>query len=174
MPNWCSNSVVFSADEQTLENIRNMFANIQQKQEALGFYQLPSFAKSDKGVMNGIVISKNRFSFETREEPNVELMIETAQFYGASFVSRFSVVANGIYGEASFADRTLRLVTLGPEDFMAVRYDHSQKGYPWRDDIFEYPGDLLDHILDRKIAMIPDWPASNRQVENGTGLSAER
>lgn len=174
MANWCSNSVVFSADEPTLEKIRNMFADIQQKQEAGGFYQLPSFAKSDKGVMTDIVIAQNRFSFETRWEPNLELMIETAQFYGASFVSRFSEMANGIYGEASFADKTLRLVTLDPEDFMAVRYDPSLKGYPWDDDIFEYQGDLLDHILDRKIAMLPDWPRSSRQAENDTGLNAER
>jgi hypothetical protein len=48
------------------------------------------------------------------------------------------------------------------------------KGYPWGDDTFEYQGDLLDHILDRKIAMIPDWPTSSRQAENDTGLNAER
>ena len=174
MTNWCSNSVTFSADEPTLEKIRNLFADIQQKQEARGFYQLPSFAKSDKGVMTGMVIGKNRFSFETREEPNLELMIETAQFYGASFVSRFSVIANGIYGEASFADKTLRLVTLDPEDFRAIRYDPSLRGYPCGDDVFEYPGDLLDHILDRKIAMVPDWPTGSRQAENDTGLSTER
>lgn len=133
MANWCSNSVVFSADQPTVEKIRHLFADIQQKQEAGGLYQLPSFAKSDKGVMTDIVIDQNRFSFETLWEPNLELMIETAQFYGASFVNRFSQMGNGIYGEASFADKTLRLVTLDPEDFMAVRYDHSLKGYPWGD-----------------------------------------
>ena len=174
MPNWCSSSVVFSADEPTLEKIRNMFADIQQKQEVGGFYELPSFAKSDKGVMTDIVIAQNRFSFETRWEPNLELMIETAQFYGASFVSRLSEMANGIYGEACFADKTLRLVTLDPEGFMAGRYDPSLKGYPWDDDIFEYQGDLLDYILDRKIAMLPDWPTSNRQTENHAGSNAER
>jgi len=173
MQNWCANTVEFSADEPTLEKIRSLFAEIQQKQEAGGLYQLPSFAKSDKGVMTGIVIRQNRFSFETLGEPNLELMIETAQFYRASFVSRFSQVANGIYGEASFADSTLRLVTLDQEDFKAVRYDQSLRGYPWADDIFEYAGDLLDHILDRKIAMIPDWPTNSRQAQNNSGLSVE-
>jgi hypothetical protein len=154
MANWCSNSVVFSADEATLENIRNLFTDIQQKQEAGATYQLPSFAKSDKGVMADIVIDKDRISFETRWEPNLELMIETAQFYNASFVSRFSEMGNGIYGQASFAGDTLRLVILEPEDFMAVRYDSTLKGYPWGEDVFEYEGDLLDHILDQKLQQI--------------------
>ncbi|SDE62514.1 hypothetical protein SAMN05216464_1088 [Mucilaginibacter pineti] len=136
MPNWCSNSVVFSADEATLEKIRNMFADIQQKQESTGLYQLPSFAKSDKGVITDIVISQDRFEFETRGEPNLELMIETAQFYGASFVSRFAEMSNGIYGEASFAGSTLRLVTLDQQDFMALRYDPAQKSYPWGGNVF--------------------------------------
>jgi hypothetical protein len=173
MANWCNNSVVFSADEATLDKIRNLFMEIQQKQEAGDSFQLPSFAKSDKGVMRDIIIGKHQLSFETRWEPNLELMIETAQFYGASFVSRFSEMANGICGEASFSDKTLRLVTLEPEDFMAIRYDPTQRGYPWGDEVFEYEGDLLDHILDRKIAMIPDWPTNSRQAENATGLSAE-
>ncbi|WP_262492957.1 hypothetical protein [Mucilaginibacter pineti] len=38
---------------------------------------------------------------------------------------------------------------------------------------FEYKGDLLDHILDQKIATIPDWPTNLRQPENGTGPGTE-
>jgi len=172
MANWCNNSVVFSADEATLDKIRNLFMEIQQKQEAGNSFQLPSFAKSNKGVMRDIIIGKHQFSFETRWEPNLELMIETAQFYGASFVSRFAELGNGICGEASFSDKTLRLVTLDPEDFMAIRYEPTLRGYPWGDEVFEYEGDLLDHILDEKIKKIADIRDHTRQPENETGLSS--
>ena len=45
MPNWCSNSVVFSATEDNLEKIRNLFQEIQQKQKKKNsdHYHLPDF-----------------------------------------------------------------------------------------------------------------------------------
>jgi len=149
MPNWCSNSVVFSAAEDKLEQIRNLFAEIQQKQEADNRYHLPSFAVSD-GFMQDILIDHNRIAFETRWFPNISLLAAIADYYNATFVSRYMEMSNGLYGEARYDYHTLTIVNLDQEDFRVIHYDKQKNGYPCGDDVFEYEGDLLDYILEQK------------------------
>ena len=129
MPNWCSNSVVFSAAEDKLEHIRNLFAEIQQKQEADNRYHLPSFAVSD-GFMQDILINHNRIAFETRWFPNISLLAAIADYYNATFVSRYMEMSNGLYGEARYDYHTLTIVNLDQEDFRVIHYDKQKNGYP--------------------------------------------
>lgn len=149
MPNWCSNSVVFSADEQTLENIHNLFAEIQQKQEADNRYHLPDFAICE-GYMQDIVIEPKRICFETRWSPNISLLAEIADHYKATFASRYMEMSNGLFGEARYDYNTLTVVNLDQDDFKTIRYDRQKNGYPCAEQVFEYEGDLLDYILDQK------------------------
>lgn len=151
MPNWCSNSVVFSADEPTLEKIREMFAEIEQKQQQDEKYHLPDFVTEEKGYMQDIIIDKNRITFETRWVPNIETLLEIANFYQAGFVCKYDEMANGIFGEARYDRSTLVMVNLDMEYFRAVRYDKLQKGYPCGEQVFEYEGDLLDYLLEQKM-----------------------
>lgn len=151
MPNWCSNSVVFSADDQTLEKIREMFAEIDQKQQQDEKYHLPSFITKEEGYMQDIIIDKNRITFETRWVPNIETLLEIADFYKAGFTCKYDEMANGIFGEARYDRSILVLVNLDMEDFKAIRYDKQQKGYPCGEQVFEYEGDLLDYMLEQKM-----------------------
>lgn len=151
MPNWCSNSVVFSAIDDMLEKIRNMFAEIEQKQQQDEKYHLPDFVTEDKGYMQDILIDKNRFSFETRWVPNIETLMEIADFYEAGFACRYDEMANGIFGEARYDRNTLVMVNLNMDDFKAIHYDKIQKGYPCGGHVFEYEGDLLDYLLEQKM-----------------------
>jgi hypothetical protein len=150
MPNWCFNSVVFTADEDTLNDIKTLFAEIEEKQAKDEQYHLPSFVTSENGFMQDIVIDHHRIMFETRSVPNTELLMEIADFYKAGFVVKFSEMANGIYGEARYEGNTLTMVSLDVEDFKAIRYDKQKKGYPCGEDVFEFEGDLLDYILEQK------------------------
>ena len=76
-----------------------------------------------------MVIGKNRYlapGLNPLGGPQREtLMIEAAQFYGASFVNGFSDVANGILwrGHAPTDKDAPGLVTLDAEDFRTVRCD---------------------------------------------------
>lgn len=151
MPNWCSNSVVFSAIDDTLEKIRNMFAEIEQKQQQDEKYHLPDFVTEDKGYMQDILIDKNRISFETRWVPNIETLMEIADFYEAGFICKYDEMANGIFGEARYDRNTLVMVKLDMDDFKAIHYDKIQKGYPCGGQVFEYEGDLLDYLLEQKM-----------------------
>jgi hypothetical protein len=123
MPNWCSNSVVFTADEAQLNAIKQLFAEIEEKQQNDEKFHLPSFATCENGFMLDIVIDHHRIQFETRWVPNTELLIEISDFYKAGFVNKFEEMANGIYGEARYEGNTLTMVSLDQEDFRAIRYD---------------------------------------------------
>jgi hypothetical protein len=151
MPNWCSNSVVFSAVEDTLEKIRELFAQIEQKQQQDEKYHLPSFVTKEEGYMQDIIIDKNRINFETRWVPNIETLIEIADFYQAGFTCKYDEMANGIFGEARYDQSALIMANLDMEDFKAIRYDKQQKGYPCGQQVFEYEGDLLDYLLEQKM-----------------------
>jgi hypothetical protein len=150
MANWCSNSVVFTGDDDKVKAIYNLFADMEAKQTQTGHYQLPEFAKDEKGVMVDIVLHKNGLSFETRWVPNLKLLIEIADFYQAGFVSKFEEMMMGIMGEARYDAGTLTMVSLDEADFRQIRYDAVKQGYPCNDQVFEYEGDLLDYILEQK------------------------
>ena len=151
MANYCSNSVVFAADERTLQNIRDLFTEIEYKQQG-GQYHLPSFITKNDGFMQDIVIDKHRITFETRWTPNSEILVAIADYYKAGFVSKFHEMSMGIYGEARYDGSQLVTVTLDREDFQAIRYDKQKNGYPFGDQVFEFEGDLLDYILEQKTA----------------------
>ena len=151
MPNWCSNSVVFSATEENLEKIRDLFAVIQQKQEADDRYHVPSFAVSE-GFMRDIVIEPKRITFTTRSSPNISLMAEIADYYHATFASRYMEMGNGLYGEARYDYHTLTVVDLDQEELRAaICFDKEKNGYPLGELVFEYEGDLLDYMLEQKL-----------------------
>jgi hypothetical protein len=142
--------VVFTAGEEKFGEIRAMFLDIQQKQSVSDQYHLPSFV-TGKGYMIDIEIQNNRISFETRWVPNLETLMEIADFYDATFACRFHEMSNGLFGEARYNQKTLTVANLNMEDFKALRYDKQKKGYPFGEQVFEYEGDLLDYILDQKM-----------------------
>jgi hypothetical protein len=150
MPNWCSNSVVFLADEEKLQQIHGLFAEIQAKQTAEDKWHLPDFASNEKGVMLDIVLDKRSIHFETRWVPNHELLVQIADHFDAGFVSKYSEMSMGIYGEAHYENGMLTAVNLDKEDLANIRYDRQKKGYPFGGNVFEYEGDLLDYILEQK------------------------
>lgn len=151
MANYCSNSVVFSANEPTLEKIRALFEEIEIKQKDHGKYYLPDFIKKEGDYMRDIIVNKSRISFETRWVPNTETLMEIADFYQADFTSRYDEITMGIYGETRYDRNSLIMVTLDSEDFRAIRYDKQKNGYPCGEQVFEYEGDLLDYMLEQKI-----------------------
>jgi hypothetical protein len=150
MPNWCSNSVVFSAAVANLEKIRNLFEEIQQKQKNSDHYHLPDFVES-KQYIQDIVVLDNRISFESRWSPPTSLLMEIADFYHAGFVNRFHEMTNRLYGESRYDYINLVTVSLDKDEYEAIRCDKQNKGYAAGEAIFQQEGDLLDYILEQKM-----------------------
>ena len=150
MPNYCSNSVVFTGTEKQLEQVHGLFAEIQRLQELNGRFHLPHFAAREQGHMLDIRFDRGSILYETRWVPNTARLVEIADFYNAGFTSRYWEMANGLYGTAGYDLEKIYVVSINSEDWQKVCYDQQLKGYPHNGDVFEYEGDLLDRILEEK------------------------
>jgi hypothetical protein len=150
MANYCSNSVLFVGDEQSVAQIKSLFEEIEKKQSKSGQWNMPSFIEGDKGFMLDIVIDKRAINYETRWVPNLEVLAQIADKYNVGFISKFQEMSNGIYGEAAYRDGKLTSVTLSKEELANLHYDKTMNGYLLGDKVYEYEGDLLDVLLEQK------------------------
>ena len=110
MANYCSNSVLFLGDPNTLNQIRKVFAQIESEQQRTNWYHLPDFVSGDKGHMLDISINDNWIYYESRWQPNLELLVQIAEHYRVDFISRFDEMSNGIYGEALYQNNELKTI----------------------------------------------------------------
>jgi len=147
MANWCSNSVVFVADDEKSKAIYTLFSDIQLKQKQDGRYHLPDFAKDERGVMTDIEMDDRHITYESRWVPNLQLLMEIADYYGAGFVSRFEEMQNGVIGEARYEAGVLTVAGLYEEQYHGVCEDFVRSGNSPGERFFRKEGDLLDYIL---------------------------
>jgi hypothetical protein len=110
MANYCSNSVLFLGDPNTVAEIRQMFAQIESQQQRINKYHLPDFVTGDKGHMLDICFNEDWINYESRWQPNLDLLVQVADHYGVDFISRFDEMSNGIYGEAIYQDNDLKTI----------------------------------------------------------------
>lgn len=103
MANYCSNSVLFLGDPHTVNEIRQVFEQIESQQQRTNRYHLPDFVTGDKGHMNWI-------NYESRWQPNLDLLVQVADHYQVDFISRFDEMSNGMYGEAIYQDKELKTI----------------------------------------------------------------
>jgi hypothetical protein len=150
MANYCSNSVLFVGDEQSVAQIKALFEDIEKKQNKSGLWHMPSFIESDGGFMLDIVIDKRAINYETRWVPNLEVLAQIADKYQVGFIGKFQEMGNGIYGEAAYREGKLSMVTLTKEELASLHYDKTLNGYLLGDQVYEYEGDLLDVLLEQK------------------------
>ena len=141
MANWCSNSVVFIADDEKRRAIHALFADIQLKQEQDGRYHLPDFAKDESGVMTDIEIDERHAAYESRWVPNLQLLMQIADHYDAGFVSRFEERQNGVIGEARYEVGVLTVAGLYEEQYHGVCEDFVRSGNSPGERFFRKEGD---------------------------------
>jgi hypothetical protein len=110
MANYCSNSVLFLGDPNTVAEIRQVFAQIESEQQRTNRYHLPDFVSGDKGHMLDITFNEDWINYETRWQPNLDLLVQVADLYQAVFISRFDEMSNGIYGEAIYQNNELKTI----------------------------------------------------------------
>lgn len=150
MANYCSNSVRFVGAPHQLEAVKALFEEIENKQAETGKYYLPDFIEGRDGVMQDFSFYKDHINFETRWAPNLEVLTKIADKFELGFVNSYSEMMNGLYGEAVYNEGKLTYVELEKEDFKHIRYDRDQNGYVLGDDVFEFEGDLLDILLEKR------------------------
>ncbi|MDP9079953.1 MAG: hypothetical protein M3O71_21210 [Bacteroidota bacterium] len=69
MANMCNNIVIFNGRPAALENVKLLFKEIQDTQEATGKWHLPPYVTADFSHMQDITVSEQQVSYETRWYP---------------------------------------------------------------------------------------------------------
>ena len=110
MANYCSNSVLFLGDAATVAEIKDVFANIEREQQRTQHYHLPDFVTGDKGHMLDICFNEDWINYESRWQPNLDLLVQFAEHYKVDFINRFDEMTNGMYGEAVYQNNELKTI----------------------------------------------------------------
>src|ERR1700744_2460567 len=100
MANYCSNSVRFIGAENSVEEIRQLFDDIDKKQMRSNRYHMPDFVKGGTGYMEDISVGPNWISYETRSMPHLEVLDDIADHFGVDYIAWYQEPMAGLYGEA--------------------------------------------------------------------------
>ena len=87
-----------------------MFAQIESQQQRTNKYHLPDFVTVDKGHMLDITFNQDWINYESRWQPNLDLLVQVADHYQVDFISRFDEMSNGMYSEAIYEDKELKTI----------------------------------------------------------------
>lgn len=120
MANMCNNSVVFTGEAAAVENVKALFQEIQDKQEATGNWYLPPYVTADFSKMLDITVGDEKIDYETRWLPNLAGLIQIADHHGLNFANKFDELANGVFGEAGYRDGEFYDIRLELTDFQHI------------------------------------------------------
>ena len=146
MANYCSNSVLFLGDRESVAAVQDLFVKIELHQHMTGTYHLPDFVDAEDGCMWDIYDNDGWLNFETRWFPNTQVLKQIAQHYGLSFISHYSEMMSGIFGEAVYTNGKLTVVDRNKYDKQASP-DHElnalRQDQKYLINKFLYPGNDL-------------------------------
>ena len=158
MANWCSNTIVFEGNPEAITQIQQLFQAMKEKEEQTERGQLPDFITDENGG-NFFNIYWNEgdigmFQYETKWSPNIEVVQAIAEYYHVNFVQDYEEMSNLIYGRAIFSDKLLTDIYLEDEDFDRYQFDEETDTYSFEGEIYDSDCEILETLLERKIASI--------------------
>lgn len=155
MANWCSNWVVFEGSEKAIEKVQRLFRSMNEEEAKTDNGQLPDFVtNTNTGFFFNICWSngdKGIFQYETKWNPNTEVLQRIAEYYKVKFVQDYEEMDNLVYGRATFFDKVLTDIHLGSEDFESYRYDEENDTYHFQGKYYDSDCEILEILLERKI-----------------------
>lgn len=155
MPNWCSNTVVFEGNEETIQRIQQLFQTMKEKEEQTERGQLPDFITDENGgYFFNLYWNEGdigMFQYETKWSPNIEIVRKIAEYYQVDFVQDYEEISNLVYGRATFSDKLLTDIHLENEDFEQYQFDEETDTYSFEGEIYDSDCEILETLLERKI-----------------------
>lgn len=156
MANWCSNTVVFEGKPEAIRAIQELFQAMKNKEEAKEQGQLPYFITDKNG---GYFFNSywnegdiGIFQYETKWSPNIEIVQKIAEYYQVNFVQDYEEIGNLVYGRATFSDKLLTDIYLEDKDFDNYQFDEKTDTYHFDGESYESDCEILETLLERKIA----------------------
>lgn len=156
MANWCSNTIVFEGNEETIQQIQQLFQTMKEKEEQTERGQLPDFITDENGgYFFNLYWNEGdigMFQYETKWSPNIEIVQKIAEYYQVGFVQDYEEISNLVYGRATFSDKLLTDIYLEDEDFEQYEFDEETDIYHFEDEEYESDSEILETLLERKTA----------------------
>ena len=155
MANWCSNTVVFEGNPETIEQIKWLFQTMATKEQQEQKGQLPDFVNQYNGGYFFDLYFDNEetavFQYQTKWSPNIEIVQEIAERYKVDFVQDYEEMGNLIYGQARYYKGILQDIYLEDEDFEQYEYDEETDNYLFEGETYNNDTEILEMLLERKI-----------------------
>jgi len=162
MENWCSNSVQFSGDAGAIHEITWLFRAMTALEKETGQEQRPPFVAGDDGDIHNIDFCDRSIFFETPSVPNIDLLVQIADRYGADFALDYHELGCAVFGEAEYVQGTLTDISLGVEDFEQFSYDLKQQAYTYEGLYYDSDAEILEMMLAIKKEQL-DYPSGHRR-----------
>jgi len=150
MANWCSNSVMFTGEQNQIDELGTLFLQMAEKEKSEERGQLPPFITEAKDWLFYISWEAEVLCFETRWTPNTEVIRQIADHYGVGFIHGYMETGNLIFGEATYENGILIDVFLDPEDFDQYEYNEETDTCAFKEETYESDMEILELLLDRK------------------------
>jgi hypothetical protein len=150
MANWCFNTVTFNGEADEIEKLKDLFYNMQAQFILHDKGQLPSFIHQNSDHFFDMNIAGNVLTYNTKWTPNLETMVQIADYFGVGFVFHYEETANGVFGEAVYQDCILRDVFLEIADFARYTYDEEKEVYWFEGKSYEDNTEILEILLERR------------------------
>ena len=154
MANWCSNTVAFKGNKKAIGKIQKLFLSMTEKEQTEEKGQLPDFITLDNCYFFDIYQNegvKGVFQYQTKWQPNLEIVQKIAEYYKVDFVQDYEEMGNLIYGQAIHHNEILQDIYLEDEDFKQYEYDEEDDCYHFEDKEYDNDSEILEILLERKI-----------------------
>ncbi len=156
MANWCSNTVVFEGTPEAITAIQELFQSMKGKEEKTEQGQLPDFVPDTNGGYFFNIYwnegDEGQFQYETKWSPNTEVLQSIADLHELSFIQEYEEMGNLVYGRATYSEGMLNDVYLEEEDFDQYQFDEQTEHYHFEGETFESDYEIVETLLERKIA----------------------
>lgn len=162
MENWCSNSVRFSGDPGAIHEITWLFRAMSALEKETEQAQRPPFIAGKDGDIQNIDFFDSSIFFETPSVPNIDLLVQIADRYGADFALDYHELGCSVFGEADYVQGTLTDIRLGLEDFEQFSYDLQEQAYMYEGLYYDSDAEILEIMLAIKKEQL-DYPSGHRR-----------
>lgn len=129
MTDWCQNTVVFSGDEQKIKEIDQLFEAMACLERLTPQGQLPPFTEALEGCLFEIHVKDDILNYQTKWEPNTEILVETADHFRTGFRHTYYESGMKIFGKAVYDQGMLTDIRLDVEDFPKFSHDMQEQAF---------------------------------------------
>lgn len=100
--------------------------------------------------------------FETPFVPNIDLLLQIADRYGANFSLDYHELGRSVFGEADYVQGNLTDIRLDVEDFEQFTYDLQEQAYVYEGLYYDSDVEILEIMLALKKEQLNNPPGLRR------------